>query len=435
MKKILSCVLLFQSLLPAVGRVSNVLVEQNPQTACVTVSYDLAEDAIVTLSVFTNGIKVADGCLRKTAGAVNREVSAGTAKKIFWFPTDGFSGHFFDDGEIEAVVTAWSKENPPDYMVADLTVTNCVRYYVSEDALPGDISDTAYKTDLLVMRRIRAAGKPWRMGVASHEKGQNGDETETTSIPHIVTLTNDYYIGVYEVTQRQYFRICGESPSKNKSGSADDGLNYGGSAAWPVENVSFTELRGTGVSWPVDGHSLGSESRIAKARALTGIGTLDLPTEAQWEYACRAGKGTSYNNGELCTSDWEKYVKESNLDPIAWYGKTSGTGGSSQHDVGLKIPNAWDLYDMHGNIAETCLDWYSEGDAYRRTFAEGWESGEPTLDPVGPESGSQHVYRGGSWSSPPSKARVTFRETWTTMNDTYKGAYYGFRFAAVIPVK
>ena len=103
-----------------------------------------------------------------------------------------------------------------------------------------------------------------------------------------------------------------------------------------------------------------------------------LPTEAQWEYACRAGTTTALNNGKNLLTSW--LSTDVNLDEVAWYG---GNSDYKVHEVGQKLPNAWGFYDMHGNVLEWCLDWYG-------TLSYG-------TDPKGSSSGSSRVLRGGGW--------------------------------------
>jgi formylglycine-generating enzyme required for sulfatase activity len=127
-------------------------------------------------------------------------------------------------------------------------------------------------------------------------------------------------------------------------------------------------------------------SFMGKLRSKTGS-RFDLPTEAQWEYACRAGTETSYNNGLDCTFGGTDFtVRDPNLDSVAWYGADwpGEESGIGTREVGLKQPNAWGLYDMHGNVWEMCLDWFGayEGDV---------------TDPLGPASGMKRVAHGGSW--------------------------------------
>jgi formylglycine-generating enzyme required for sulfatase activity len=122
-----------------------------------------------------------------------------------------------------------------------------------------------------------------------------------------------------------------------------------------------------------------------------------LPTAAEWEYACRAGTETAYNSGEDNVNCYEEDIR---LDPLAWYEWNSDTGyGRNTHPVGLKTPNAWGLYDMHGNVFEWCWDWY----------AEDYYGGSPSVDPVGPETGTERVLRGGHFLKIAKYCRVACR--------------------------
>jgi formylglycine-generating enzyme required for sulfatase activity len=181
------------------------------------------------------------------------------------------------------------------------------------------------------------------MGSPESESGRYHDEVQ-----HQVTLTRPYYLGVYPVTQEEYERVMGSNPSRFK------GRRH------PVEQVSWED----------------ATSFISKLNALPSEKSLDrlyrLPTEAEWEYACRAGTPTAYSFGE----------SESELGKYAWYNKNSGKG---THAVGQKLPNCWGLYDMHGNVWEWCADWYVD---YPKTAV---------TDPPSPKVGSLRVIRGGSW--------------------------------------
>ena len=125
-----------------------------------------------------------------------------------------------------------------------------------------------------------------------------------------------------------------------------------------------------------------------------GEGTYRLPTEAEWEYACRAGSDTALANGDLLSLYCEP---DPNLEEMAWY---CGNSGRRLHPVGQKRPNAWGLYDMHGNVAEWCQDWYG---AYPAT---------PETDPPGANSGPGRVVRGGSWFSSAKNCRSAARFYW-----------------------
>ncbi|MBN1380898.1 MAG: SUMF1/EgtB/PvdO family nonheme iron enzyme [Deltaproteobacteria bacterium] len=163
---------------------------------------------------------------------------------------------------------------------------------------------------------------------------------------HQTTLTLDYLIGKYPVTQAQWEAIVGNNPSHFKG------------ADHPVENVSWEECR----------------VFIERINHLSEGRRFRFPTEAEWEYACRAGSTSLYVFGD----------DERLLDEYAWYYKNSG---NKTHPVGKKKPNAWELYDMLGNVWEWCHDWYGD-----------YPVGDVT-DPTGPVSGINRVIRGGSWNN------------------------------------
>ena len=205
-----------------------------------------------------------------------------------------------------------------------------------------------YKTKKLLMRRI-----------------ESGDVKMGGTKP--VTISEPFYIGVFEVTQKQYALINGSNPSTYKGDMR------------PVECVSYNDIRGTskGAQWP-SGTEFDDTSWLGKLRAKVGV-AFDLPTESQWEYACRAGTTTYFNNGGSSASDLS-------LDGRWYNNRTDGKGGYSEHTtVGSYLPNAWGLYDMHGNVREWCLDWY------------GSINSDPATDWAGGSSGSDRVLRGGYW--------------------------------------
>jgi formylglycine-generating enzyme required for sulfatase activity len=200
------------------------------------------------------------------------------------------------------------------------------------------------------------------MGSPSTEVGREKQtSTDTGSETQInVRFTNDYYMAVFELTQAQYRRIA--------NGSAECGYT-GEDADWhPVEKVTYATLRGnynnTGpsgeyVNWPKNTylHEVYSGSIMAKLRGkFASVYEFDLPTEAQWEFACRAKTTTAFNNGKNLESIGR--YPSANLENIAWYLNTAdgSASGLTTHVVGMKAPNAWGLYDMHGNVAEFCLD-------------------------------------------------------------------------------
>lgn len=176
---------------------------------------------------------------------------------------------------------------------------------------------------------------------------------------HQVTISSDFFMGKYPVTQAQWEAVMGTNPS-----------NFKGSDH-PVEQVSWEDCQ-----------------EFIKRLNATGMGIFRLPTEAEWEYACRAGSA-----GKFCFGD-----DESLLGNYAWYNANSA---SQTQPVGKKKPNAWGLHDMHGNVWEWCLDWYDD------------YSTEAVVDPQGPLSNSfpfpARVFRGGCWRGGPDFAASAHR--------------------------
>jgi uncharacterized protein (TIGR02145 family) len=270
-------------------------------------------------------------------------------------------------------------EPEPQYLVVDLSGgPTAERWPVAElPGLPADAWQTywgpggveegwtdEYKTTKLVLRRIPAG--TFTMSSPTNETGRYSGE-----ILHEVTLSRPCYMGVFEVTQKQWELATGTNPSQ-----------YPGDTR-PVDSVSYDAVRGTsaGASWPAGGHAVDPGSFIGILREKTGL-DFDLPTEAQWEYACRAGTGTSLNSGKNITT----HTICTNLDEVARYYFDGGR--TNRHAaVGSYLPNAWGLYDCHGNVWEWCLDWYG---AYPADAAR---------DPAGAASGTSRVLRGGSWDS------------------------------------
>ena len=177
---------------------------------------------------------------------------------------------------------------------------------------------------------------------------------------HRVRITKPFYLGKYQVTQEQWEAVMGSNPSRFKG------------PKHPVEQVS----------WDACQQFLGK----LNAKFAAEGGKYQLPSEAQWEYACRAGSKTRYSFGDDKTQ----------LDDYAWHRKNLAT---PTHPVGEKKPNAWGLYDMHGNACDWCQDWFGK-EYYRES---------PVDDPTGSVTGLQRVIRGGSWHCPPEHCRSTMR--------------------------
>lgn len=259
------------------------------------------------------------------------------------------------------------------YMVVDLSGgPDADHYPVRYSAAPPDLDDDTCRTSKLWLRHIDA-GK-FLMGSPYNETGRHSYDMAQ----HEVTFTKSFYIGVFECTQRQWELVmgAGNNPSEYKS---EDGCR-------PVEMVSYNAIRGApneNRGWPQYGHTVDNSSFMGKLQAKTGL-IFDLPTEAQWEYACRAGTTTALNSGKDWSEDNMREVERCGVD------QNDGKGGYSTHTkVGSYLPNAWGLYDMHGNVWEPCLD----------RWGANTQSTLPEVDPVGPEEGSDIVGRGGSWDS------------------------------------
>ncbi len=221
---------------------------------------------------------------------------------------------------------------------------------------------------------------------------------------HLVRITKPFYLGMYEVTQEEYQRVVGNNPSAFSARGQQKGQVAGqDTKRFPVECVS----------WDNAVEFCGKLSELAEEK--TAGRRYRLPSEAQWEYTCRAGSTGRFNlssgrNGiPKGSEEWELYN-------YGWFG-----GGSIQA-VGQKRANAWRLYDVHGNVWEWCQDWYG-GDYYAKS---------PADDPTGPSSGVDRVLRGGGWSYAAGNCRSAYRGS-NTPGLLHNGV--GLRIALVLPGK
>jgi formylglycine-generating enzyme required for sulfatase activity len=377
------CVSAFSVAAHASPTVAITAVEQDSSFNRVKVSYTLSEDAVVTWSATTNSAAVSPQKLTRVWGDINRKVSA-PGGVFWWAGAEELDDYSAVVSTLGVSLTAWPVDDPPDYMVVDCAGKSNVTYYVSADAVPGGVGADVYKTTKMVMRKIPAKGVAWTMGAP---KGEDEDRDPTYEVPHKVTLTEDYYIGIYPVTQGQYLSLAGSNPSAFK--------NRVDSPKRPVENVSYYSLRGkgNGVCWAATNQSHRVGEVLLTMRNATGI-KFDFPTDAQWEYACRAGVAAKYNNGtdDMDAVGWNSSNWEND---IAW--KSDPMCKSNEtHTVGLLQPNRWGLYDMHGNVCEWVLDWHG---ALNSTAS--------VTDPAGANYAGDdyHFIRGGSWYDPAHKCR------------------------------
>lgn len=258
------------------------------------------------------------------------------------------------------------------YMVVDLSGgPSSTRYPVRYSVRGPDLSDAKCRTTELWLRLVPPT--TFWMGSPDYELGRFDQGTHVrTETLHQVTLTRPYYIGVFELTWGQWRAVSSETPAR--------AISYG--TTFPddcaMSFVSYGAMRGDGAgsAWPVN-DEVDPDSFLGKMRARTDGIRFDLPTEAQWECACRAGTRTAFNSGKDITSTNEC----PHAGEVAIY-KWSPTQRRPE-TVGTRKPNAWGLYDMHGNVSEFSRDW------------SGYFGSQAVTDPVGPSSGWARRQRGG----------------------------------------
>jgi formylglycine-generating enzyme required for sulfatase activity len=367
--------------------VSDVTYFQTEQRDMV-VNYMLTgdESAVVTLDILTNGVSIGTQNFTRLSGAVNTIVapSATTTNRIYWKARKDWPNHKIDSG-VTVKVCAWALTNPPDYFVMDLE-TGDRKYYASVDALPeGGLANDIYKTTKLVMRRIPAGGETFLFGWPPNEQSY---QSNLAFPQHNVSFNNDYYIAIYETTEGQYGTIW---PTDNRGSSA------GRDSRLPVNLMYYQKLRGTGKSWPTDLHDIAEADTatcfVGRIRNLAGNAIeFDLPTEAQWEYACRAGTTTMYYNNIT-------WATRGQLPDILW----NQDWVSEQQKVGLLIPNGFGLYDMLGNVFELCLNVWGTGNSV--------SDGSAAVEPVGPSgtAGSYRTIRGGDVTTAKAWCSCSYR--------------------------
>ena len=452
--------LLFAALAAATGavfaattpEVYDVTMAQSGSSRLVVITYKLTEAAVVTLDVQTNATpnaatgwaSIGGKAVCNAQGAVWRKVTGTEADgegryTITWRPDLSWldaagNGFKVADGCAKAVVTAWALDNTPDYMAVDISKAaeaNTQRYYPGVDFLPGGVlSNTNYRTGMILMRKIMAKDLTWMMGSTTLETQRNATREAT----HQVTLTNNYYIGVFPVTQAQWDLIQTSRLAPSYFNNAAD------RAMRPVEQVCYNEIRNAANSttanaaydWP---HDPNPGSFLGLLRTKTGL-DFDLPSEAQWEFAARAGNGdTKWGDGSgILNTD-----KDVNLDKLGRYQYNGGKvlSGSSYVNpaqscgamngtaiVGSYAPNDWGIYDTAGNVWEWCLDWYED--------AINAHGGKVNIDPatsantLSGASGATRVIRGGGWNYAAGICRPAYRDGHSPTNRSYN---YGFRVA------
>ena len=355
-----------------------------PWNGLVDIDYTIAGESVEETVL---AVRVTDGDTGRTyvpanfLGGVTPPTVAGRHRITWDTAADGLALISSNLTMKVSIVTA-------DYCVIDLSGgANATNYPVSYlPAEPAGGWTDEYKMTKLVLRRVEAGS--FIMG---------DDQTDES---HRVTLTKPFYVGVFEVTQKQWELVMGSNPSQYKGNTR------------PVEYVSYNMIRGSsdGTRWPVLS-AVDATSFLGRLRAKTGLDGFDLPTEAQWEYACRAGKTSAYNSGGDAENDLKTLGRY-------YVNQSDGRGGYTfaHTTVGSYLPNVWGLYDMHGNVWEWCLDWYGYGLSYG-------------VDPSGSSSGSYRVKRGGSWYDGAGSCTSAYR---SGHRPSYAIDYFGFRLVRTL---
>jgi formylglycine-generating enzyme required for sulfatase activity len=226
------------------------------------------------------------------------------------------------------------------------------------------------------MEFIQVSAGTFFMGSQDSEQGSSKEKPR-----HSVHISKPFYLAKYEVTQKQWMAVMGNvNPSNFLSPDR------------PVDEVSWNDV----------------QVFIQKLNGLEKTGTYRLPTEAEWEYAARAGSETAF-----CYGDDMEGAK---LSGYAWFEQNAG---KQSHPVGILSPNAWGFYDMHGNVTEWVQDYYDRN----------YYSDSPEKDPQGPEAGRKRVVRGGSWINQPYSCRSAARGYYS---EDYTDSDFGFRIVKVI---
>lgn len=302
------------------------------------------------------------------------------------------------------------------YMVVDVSKGPTATVYPVDflnGAPPNGFNVDEYKTDKIVLRRIHRCS--YVAGSPSDEKNRY----DANERQHPVTLSKPFYAGLFEITQKQYLNVTGDDPSKCKG------------ECRPVENVAYNTIRGG--NWPTTtapGAGSFMDILLAKCKSKDEAGNyteavtgFDLPTEFQWECACRAGTAGAFNT----TNDYDNADSAAHVAQLRRLGRydnnqSDGRGEISEKHtvVGSYEPNAWGLYDMHGNVYEWCRDWLQANVEELKQF----------VDPKGPDSGTLRVMRGGAWNQPVRDCRSAKREPF---GPTVKYESVGFRLFRDVP--
>ncbi len=403
--------------------INSVTIRQRwPWSRLVDIDYVLVGDSTQRVDVQINAFD-GDTQLTLPTESLTGDIYGVTRgpRHIVWDPT---ATAYTNSGVLTKFRVALAQTNVPLYMIVDLTSAAAPDEYVYEEALTnglwgawerdfvqgvesviwtGVTTNETYKTDKLVLRRIPAG--TFTMGSPGTESYRWPREDL-----HSVTFTKDFYVGVFEVTQKQWYHVMNDNPSE-----------FNGDTR-PVESLSYNTIRGATnnvptVNWPATHSFVASSSFLGKLREKTGIDDFDLPTDAQWEYVCRAETTGALNDG---TVNITNVNSDANLDLLGRYKGNDGLINKTAL-VGSYAPNAWGLYDMHGNVWEWCRDWYMQNVG---TAA--------VTDPPGPGTSTtdQRVAHGGAFDQNADLCRSAFRSRNAPVNG-YNS--YGLRVVRTLP--
>ncbi len=305
-------------------------------------------------------------------------------KQVLWEASSLMGDFYFNNGRGISVVPKQPVKKEPKFAA------------IFPDAIKPKVIKKKKITNSLGMEFVYIKPGTFMMGSPQGERGRNSDEGPQ----HRVTFTREFYIQTTEVTQVQWKAIMGRNPSEFKG---DDR---------PVEKVSWNDV----------------QEFIRKLNQREGADRYRLPTEAEWEYAARAGSTSRFSFGDDVRrlGDYAWY-KGNSGGRTYWY-KSNSEGRT--HPVGQKKPNAWGLYDMHGNVWEWCQDWYGKYQSGSATDPKG-----PSTKNLSPSSfieylllftsgGSRRVRRGGGWRHCPGRVRSAVRDRFKP-DSRYN--YLGFR--------
>jgi formylglycine-generating enzyme required for sulfatase activity len=378
---------LFADTMTAPCMVSEVTCSQGKYTQKMTVNYKITnaiDPLFVCFDVLTNGVSIGRDKLKNITGDISydsTQVYSNGEYSFVWDAKKDMPGLLMTD--VDIVVNAYPINRlyyvPDIYMVIDVSAGPNAQSYPVRYTFNGEGAKTqTAKTTEIWLRRVDAG--TFMMGAPATEQNYAAN----TEKLHEVTLTKPMLVGVYEITEMQYYKVMGGTEPTSTQNIA-------------LGSVSWNSIRGESSDFPTV-RSVEDDSFMGRLRRKTGLGGFDLPTEAQWEYACRAGTTTAWNNGTTNVYTSVESDRDSELDKLGWYGKEK----NSAVEVGLKEPNAWGLYDMHGGQLEWTLN-YSQDD-----------NTKDTIDPVGPTKAAQTVTtlrraRGGSWFHSAYGCRAAYR--------------------------